>query len=86
MEAVWASAVNLATPCCHTLLPNRNLRWEAIDDDVLVAEHVTRAVRIKADDGALGIKLVDVAAGTPAAGDLGIFVECPLRANSGRSW
>ena len=50
----------------NTLLPNWNLRWEAIDDDVLVAvgEHVTRAVRIMADDATLGIRaLVDVVAG-----------------------
>jgi hypothetical protein len=50
----------------NTLLPNWNLRWEAIDDDVLVAvgEQVTRAVRIMADDATLGIQaLADVVAG-----------------------
>jgi hypothetical protein len=119
MEAVCASAVNLATRCCHTLLPNSNLRWEAIDDDVLVAvgEHVTRAVRIMAmidprdpsshrcssrgrrrhapARGRCGRpgrcdrrRARELLATCPSANsplDLGIFVECPLRARTGHS-
>ena len=102
----------------NTLLPNSNLRWEAIDDDVLVAvgEHVTRAVRIMAmidprdpsshrcssrgrrrhapARGRCGrpgrcdrCRARELLATCPSANsplDLGIFVECPLRARSGR--
>jgi hypothetical protein len=46
----------------NTLLPNWNLRWEAIYNDVLVAEHVTRTVRIMPMMRPLGSKLVDVVA------------------------